>query len=123
ARQLIRQDEEANLQPAGPGQPILAIDRQRVLAADAEQAFGNYLLIGASAEPGVTDDRNALPDQRLDAEIGAEPGQRWRGGVVDADQSGQDARDGALAAPLRPDDEKCLLMACIAGQAVAENLT
>ena len=120
ARQLVGEDDEARRQPAGPGEHMLAIDCDRIFAADREQPFGNGGLVGACAKPGVGDDGERFADQRLQAEIAAETGERRRDHIVRADQPGEDLGNRAFAGAARPDDQENLLLPGVGREAIAE---
>ena len=119
--QLIRDNQKTNLQPPGPVREVLAIYRDRVLAADGQQPLGDGVLIGAATEPSIAYNCETLSDQRCQAEIGAEPGERRSIRVVGADQGRDHARDRALTGSRRSDEQEKFLVARISGQREAED--
>src|SRR5262249_48449147 len=120
ARQLVGEDGEARRQAAGPGADVLAVDGERVLARDREEALGDGGLIAAAAQAGVGDKGEWLADERRQPERGQQAGERWVGDAVAADERGEHARDGALARAARADDKQDLLLRGIGRERVAE---
>ena len=76
----------------------------------------------AAVEAGVGDHGQRLAEQRRQAEVVAEAGQRRAGDVVGADERAEDAGDRALAAAGRADQQQDLLQVEPAGDDVAEEL-
>ena len=92
----------------------------RVLAGDRQQPLGDHRLVRLAADAGVGNDRQRLPDQRCQPEVRLQPGQRRRDHAVAPEHRGEDAPDGALAAPARPHDHEDLLLRGVRRQRVAE---
>jgi hypothetical protein len=63
-RKLVRYDMKTRRQLAGPLISVLAIDRQRILAGDAQEPLNDDAAV-PSDEPRVGNDGEALADHRL----------------------------------------------------------
>jgi YVTN family beta-propeller protein len=91
-----------------------------ILTGYWKDALRDCVLIGAATEAGVWNDRDAFPDQRSNSEIGAYSRESWCDGVAGADQASQHSSDGSFAGAARTHEQKCFLLARIAGQAIAK---
>ena len=79
--QFVCEDQEPGRQASSPARQELPVDGDAVLAADAEQAFGDHVLVGTAAKPRIGNDGELLPHERGETEVGGEAGQRWRADV------------------------------------------
>jgi hypothetical protein len=68
----------------------------------------------------VTDDGQALADQRLESEGSGEAGGGGATHIAQADELGQDARNRALAAAPRPDYQEHLLLRRVTREAISK---
>ena len=87
-----------------------------------KQPFGHGSGIRSAAQPGILDHRHGFAEQRPQAEIGAETGQRGAGHVVHADKAANHPRNRPFAASFRADQQQDFLLPGVGRQKVADPL-